>query len=424
MYKDDSRKIKKGDIFVANSKGIKYIEDAINNKASEIIIKDNFENYDEFILDKLNSNFKFKLIGVTGTNGKTTTCYMLYQVLNELGYKCAYIGTLGFYKKDYYEELNNTTPTLLTLYNLLLDCNECDYVVMEVSSIGLVENRLGNLKFDYAIFTNLTHDHLDYHKSIENYALAKKELFKKIKDNGISIINIDSDYKDYFLQDNSLTYGFNNSDFYIQSYNYSNNKMSFNIDYKNNIYSFSTNLIGKFNVYNLTSVISVLLLEGIEYKNISNVLINLSCPKGRMEKYKNVYVDYAHTPDAVLNVINTSKELKPNKIITILGCGGNRDKTKRHEMGTIASYNSDNCIFTSDNPRNEDQLEIINDMLLDTKDNYIIEPNRELAIKKGIELLTKNDILLILGKGHEEYQIINGVKNNFSDIKIVKKYYK
>lgn len=441
MIRCDSRKVKKGDTFIAikgvNSDGHDYINDAIKNGASKIIAEHGFYSIETIIVDDtrsylniyLKDNYydkisKLKIIGVTGTNGKTTTCYLLYQALNMLDIKCAYIGTLGFYNCEYHVELNNTTPDILDLYEMLIYCSDNDYkyIAMEVSSQGLALNRLESILFDYAVFTNLTIDHLDYHKTMENYALSKQKLFKKLKENGKSIINNDDNYKDYFLSNNSITYGFNNSDYTINDY-YSN------IDgtiFMINGDEYKTKLIGKHNVYNILIVIIILKELNINIEKIKEIISLLKHAIGRMDaiKYNDnlILIDYAHTPDAVEKVINSVKDLG-NHIITIVGCGGNRDKSKRPIMGDIATSLSDEVIFTSDNPRYEDPKKIINDIVQNLdKNNYKIEINREKAIKKGIQRLNKNDILLILGKGHEDYQIINGKKNHFSDIEVVLKY--
>ena len=440
MIKSDSRKIKEGDTFIAlkgvNNDGHEYILDAIKRGAKKIIaeygeyevetliVDDTREYLNNFLYENYYSQIKnLKLIGVTGTNGKTTTCYLLYQALNMLNIKCAYIGTLGFYNLEYKQELNNTTPDILDIYEMLLYCAKSNYqyVAMEVSSQGLAYNRLSHILFDYAVFTNLTEDHLDYHKTMDNYVKEKQKLFSKLKDNNITIINNDDNYKDYFKQNNSLTYGFSSSDYVIDKYQSSFIETKFTLNNK----EYKTRLIGKHNVYNLSIVIIILETLQIDYNTIYEIVSKLEHVKGRMDSinYKDnlIIIDYAHTPDAVEKIINSVKNLG-NHIITIIGCGGNRDKQKRPIMGKIAASLSDYAIFTSDNPRLENPHSIILDIIqkLDTN-NYEIEENREKAIKKGIQKLNKNDILLLLGKGHEDYQIINGKKYHFSDIEVVLK---
>lgn len=439
--KTDSRKIKDGDIFVALNTfndGHKYVEDAIKKGAKKVIV--NGGNYDvetiivpdtkEYLINHLKNNYysqikDLKLIGITGTNGKTTTAYLLWQALNKLGHKCAYIGTIGFYIDDKVKDLPNTTPEIIDVYEMLIECTQknCEYVVMEVSSHALDQRRLEGLLFDYAIFTNLTGDHLDYHKSMGNYALAKQKLFNMLKDDRKGIINIDDKYHEYFLKENYLTYGFNDSNFKIIDYNIKlKNKFTLNIAGKN--YDFESNLLGKYNIYNITCVIAVLYDLNIDIEVIKFLVSTLKPPKGRMEivnyDTNKIIIDYAHTPDAVENIINATKEYATGKIYTIIGCGGNRDKMKRPIMASIATNNSNYVIFTSDNPRDEEPEDIIKDMIYNLENNnYEIEINREKAINKGIQKLDKNDILLLLGKGHEEYQIIKGEKTYFSDLEKV-----
>ena len=435
--KTDSRKIVEGDTFIAlrgiNNDGHKYVEDAIKRGASLVIVEEGVYSVDtlivndthEYLVNYLKENYydiikHMKLIGITGTNGKTTSCFVLASSLNKLGIKCAYIGTIGFYIDEKISDLNNTTPDILELYEMLLKCHNegCKYVVMEVSSQALAMNRVDEVFFDYAVFTNLTKDHLDYHLDMKNYAEAKQKLFKQIKEDGYAIVNIDDDYKNYFLfkKNNNLTYGFNESNYLISDYKVSENKTFFKV----NDEAYETKLFGKYNVYNLTIMIIILKSIGISHEEIKRLVLECNAPNGRMETIINgsnkIIIDYAHTPDAVGKIISAVREFSNGNIITIVGCGGNRDKTKRPEMAKIATDLSDFVILTSDNPRNEDPDMIIADMLqkLDNK-NYEIEINRYEAIKKGIQKLEENDILLVLGKGHEDYQIIGDTKYYFSD---------
>lgn len=439
--KSDSRKVEKGDTFVAlkySNDGHQYIEDAIKRGAISVVAEHGLYSVDtlivkdthEYLVNYLKNNYwdeikDLKIIGMTGTNGKTTTCYLLHKALNMLGEKSAYIGTIGFYIDEKIKDLENTTPDILEIYEMLLKAkNEnCKYVVMEVSSHALSLNRVKGLEFDMALFSNLTQDHLDYHHTIDNYLNAKKKLFTMLKNDKLAIINIDDKYyKDFIMEENNnKTYGFKDSNYQITKYNYNLNESNFAID---DCDIYKTKLIGKYNIYNLTLVIAALNNLGFDYEQISKVIENLDSPSGRMDKimYGNnaIIIDYAHTPDAVENVLLTAKELNPNHIYVIVGCGGDRDKTKRPIMGEIAVNNANCVIFTSDNPRTEDPDEIIHDIVqkLDKK-NYEIEVNREKAIIRGIQLLKENDILMILGKGHENYQIIGKDKIFFDDKKVV-----
>lgn len=441
--KTDSRKIKAGDTFVAlrgyGKDGHEYILDAIRKGASKVVVEEGLYDVEtlvvkdtkEYLIKYLHDNYyeqikDIELIGVTGTNGKTTTCFLIYEALNKLNIKCAYIGTVGFYLDKKVRDLNNTTPDILEIYELLLECKAKGYmhVVMEVSSHALAMKRTEGLLYDLAIFTNLTKEHQDYHKTMENYALAKQKLFYKLKENGKTIINNDDLYKDYFLKENSLTYGFSSSDYQITEYKTDGDITSFLVKHNNQINEFKMKLIGKHNIYNMLSVIIYLKIINIDIDKIKQIIASLDPPIGRMDKinYKDnmIIVDYAHTPDATENIISAVKSLNYNNIYTIIGCGGERDKEKRPLMGKIATDLSDYVILTSDNPRMEDPKQIIDDMIqnLDNK-NYEIVINRKNAINKGIQKLVKNDILLILGKGHEKYQVIGKEKIDFDDKKIV-----
>jgi len=439
--KSDSRKIKPGDTFIALeyiNDGHKYVLDAIENGATKVIVKEGLYSVDtlvvkdthEYLVNYLKNNYwseikDLKIIGMTGTNGKTTTCYLLHKALNKLGRKAAYIGTLGFYIDDKIKDLNNTTPDILDIYEMLLESkqNNCEFVVMEVSSHSLSLDRVKGLEFDLACFSNLTQDHLDYHKTMDNYLNEKLKLFKMLRENKTAIINQDDPYSEKFIMEdnNNISYGFGDSNYQITNYQTTLTGSSFII---NNQDVYETKLLGRHNIYNLTCVIASLTSLGYEYEDIKNTIQDLESPSGRMDSviYGNntIIIDYAHTPDAISNVLKSVKELNPEHIYTIVGCGGDRDRTKRPIMAEFATTFSDYVIFTSDNPRTEDPVKIIDDMIqkLD-KNNYEIEVNREKAIIKGIQLLEENDILMVLGKGHETYQIIGMQKIDFDDKKIV-----
>lgn len=443
--KSNSKKIKKGDIFIAikgiDDDGHKYIEDAIKNGAEKIIcehgkydietlIVDDTKKYlEEYLYNNYYNVIKdINLIGITGTNGKTTSSYLIFQALNSLDIKCAYIGTIGFYINDKIVELKNTTPNLIDIYDMLIECknNDIEYVVMEVSSHALDMGRVNTLKFKYGILTNISIDHLDYHKTLDNYINAKSKLFDYVVDK--SFINIDDKYYKQVIKENNniIYYGYKSKDFKIIDYKYENGLMKFNIKIDNKLYTFETKNLGKYNVYNIMGVIMVLRHINIDMDKIINVVKNLKHPKGRMDSiyYNNslIIIDYAHTEDAVYKVINCAKEYTKGKIYCIIGCGGNRQISKRPKMAYYASVLSDHIILTSDNPRWEDPKKIIDDMKLGIiKNNYEIIIDRKKAIKKGISLLNSNDTLLILGKGHENYQIIKNQKIYHDDYECVKK---
>lgn len=444
--KTNSKRIKKGDTFIAlkgmTYDGHDYIEEAIENGAEKIICEHGEYNVQtiivpstkEYLNNYLDTNYYNKikditLIGITGTNGKTTSCYFIYELLKMLDVKCAYIGTIGFFIDKKERDLNNTTPEILELYEMFLECKSrgVNVIVMEVSSHALELDRVHGLKFNYVCFTNLTVDHLLFHKTMDNYLNAKKKLFNMLKKDAISITNVDDKYKDNFLLDDTITYGESKSDFNIIKYKLKLDKTIYKLRYNNKNYEVKMNVIGKYNIYNSLVAIIVLVNMGYNIKKVIKLFKRIKLPSGRLDmiKYKKnvIFVDYAHTPDAVKNVLTNAIKFKKNKIYTIIGCGGNRDKTKRKDMGIIATELSDYVIFTNDNPRNEDEMEIVNDMINGIiNENYEVILDRSKAIKRGIDLLNKKDILFIFGKGHEEYQLINGIKHHFSDKEEVLNY--
>lgn len=444
--KIDSRKVVSGDTFVAikgnTVDGHDYIEQAINNGAVKvvcekgnydvetIVVEDTTEYLKKYLVDNYASEFKdLKLIGVTGTNGKTTTCFLTYQILNKLGIKTCYIGTIGCYFDDKQIELSNTTPDILELYNLLFEAKDsgCKVVVMEVSSHSIALERIKGLNYDVCAFTNLTQDHLDYHKTMENYCKTKVELISYLKDTGKIIVNADDEYFKYFICDKSLTLGETGEDYKILNYKLANTYTDISFSYDENNYEIKTNLIGKFNVYNYLTSLAIINNLDIDIEDIFKVTNDISAPDGRAEIIKVgnsiAVVDYAHTPDAISKIISSFREVTNGRIITIVGCGGDRDSKKRPIMGNIASEESDYVIFTNDNPRTEDEKLIMKDILEGVKkDNYTVIHDRREAIKEGLSMLENHDTLLILGKGHEDYQIIGREKTHLSDKEEVYKY--
>jgi len=446
-YETNSKLVKKGDIFIAlvghTVDGHDYITEAINNGASKIVgqidltldipyekVNDTKEYLKEVLVreyaDTVN---KLKIIGVTGTNGKTTSCYLTYQMLQKLGKNVAYLGTIGYYHNTEFIPLNNTTPDILTLYKLLLEAvnKNTEYLVMEVSSHALSFERIKGLIFSAAAFTNLTEDHLDYHKTMENYLQEKVKILDYLDNDATMLLNADDESSNAFKKyPKCQTFGMN-GDYKINNYEIHPNYTKLNFTYDKTSYSVTTNLTSKFNIYNYLTALSVLHSLGFSIEEIINITKDIYAPKGRCETYKlqkgYAVVDYAHTPDAVLKVIEAYSENKLGKIITIVGCGGDRDPIKRPIMGRIATDLSDYVIFTNDNPRTEDPKNIMNDIIKDNDaTNYEIVYDREEAIKRGISLLNNDDILLVLGKGHEDYQIIGHEKVPFSDLEIIKKY--
>lgn len=448
-YETNSRLIKPGQTFVAikgyTVDGHDYIEDAIKNGATAVIaqkevkcdvpvtvVENSAEYYQKLLVKEYKDEFKdLKLIGITGTNGKTTSAYLTYQMLLNLGKKAAYIGTIGFMCGDYFKELPNTSPEILTTYKLLEKAKEmeCEYVVMEVSNFALDQKRIEGLEFVAGAFTNLTEDHLDYHKTMENYLKAKLLLTDYIKKDGVLLVNKDDEASKKFIErfKNTKTFGYGNADYDILSDNIypDHTDIIFKVNEKE--YKVTTNLTSKFNVYNYFTMFSILHELGFKINELIEETKYLKAPKGRCETYKVkdgfAVVDYAHTPDAVLKTVTAYKELAKARVITLVGCGGDRDPMKRPIMGEIASNYSDYVIFTNDNPRTEDPENIMKDILKGVKkDNYEVCLDRREAIKKALDMIQKDDIVLLLGKGHEDYQILGHTKVHLDDSEEILKY--
>ena len=448
-YETNSRLIKPGQTFVAikgyTVDGHDYIEDAIKNGATAVIaqkevncsvpvtvVENSAEYYQKLLVKEYKDEFKdLKLIGITGTNGKTTSAYLTYQMLLDLGKKAAYIGTIGFMCGDYFKELPNTSPEILTTYKLLEKAKEmeCEYVVMEVSNFALDQKRIEGLEFVAGAFTNLTEDHLDYHKTMENYLKAKLLLTDYIKKDGVLLVNKDDEASKKFIErfKNTKTFGYGNADYDILSDDIypDHTDIIFKVNEKE--YKVTTNLTSKFNVYNYFTMFSILHELGFKINELIEETKYLKAPKGRCETYKVkdgfAVVDYAHTPDAVLKVVTAYKELAKARVITLVGCGGDRDPMKRPIMGEIASNYSDYVIFTNDNPRTEDPENIMKDILKGVKkDNYEVCLDRREAIKKALDMIQKDDIVLLLGKGHEDYQILGHTKVHLDDSEEILKY--
>ncbi len=384
-----------------------------------------------------NPSSKLKIIGVTGTNGKTTITTLLYKITTALGYKAGLIGTVENIIDGEVIPSTHTTPDPITLNNLLKKMVErgCEYVFMEVSSHALDQNRVMGIEFAGAIFTNLTQDHLDYHKTFENYFKAKKKLFKMLPRKAFALVNMEDKYHERISKNIdafAYTYGFSNDSIFtatIREMNFEKTRFLFNGD------AYEANLLGKFNVLNLTAVLAVCDLMNFNMNAIKEVLLKIDLPRGRFEHFMSpqgalIVIDYAHTPDALEKLIETAKDLKKeeNKIITVFGCGGDRDPVKRIHMGKIGAVLSDIAIFTSDNPRNEDPMKIIEMMQgnlnEEEKKKVKIIPDRREAIAESLKIAQSGDIILCAGKGHETYQEIKGRKIEFNDLEEYQKLFK
>lgn len=445
--KIDSRKVKQGDTFVAlkgaTVDGHDYIDKAIENGATKVVVEKDIscsvekiivEDTNKWLTNYISENYakeanELNLIGVTGTNGKTTTAYLTYQILNKLGSKTAYIGTIGFYLPDEdFIEIPNTTPNILDLYDLILTAKAkgCKNVMMEVSSHALHQERVKGLNYKVAAFTNLTQDHLDYHITMENYLEAKKLILKQLE--GPMIINADDQYASSWLEySNTKTFGINGQDYKINSYKDTEHGTLINFNANGQDYEVETNLRSTFNVYNYLTSLSLINNLGYSIEEIIDVTSSIYPPKGRCEQIKvkngEAVIDYAHTPDAVEKIIKAFTENKKGRVITLVGCGGDRDPKKRPIMGRIAAENSDYVIFTSDNPRTEDPAKIMDDILAGVNtSNYEVELDRRKAIVKALDMIEANDVVLLLGKGHEDYQILGHEKVHLDDAEEVRKY--
>ena len=449
----NSNDIVPGDLFVAingaNLDGHDFIKEAVIKGAkcvlSERVI--DIENDDiTFIIAKCSketysrvcSNFfgnpsnKIKLIGITGTNGKTTSSNLLYQMFSLNNIKSGLISTNEIIIDSNKYETSLTTPDSYDL-NFYLNKMVSEGVLfcfMEVSSHSIDQKRVAGLKFELAIFTNITHDHLNYHKTFKNYLNVKKRFFDDLNESSISLINLDDKNANYIIQNtNSKVYTLSikkDADYKLKIIENSFNGLIIKFDNE----LINTQLIGKFNAYNLLTVLSASTILNLDHKKILVGLSMLKNPDGRFDvihinKIIGI-IDYAHSPDALLNVLETISDIKSNanSIITVVGCGGGRDKEKRFKIGRIASKYSNKVIFTSDNPRDEDPELIIGDMILgveeEDKNKVINIVDRKEAIKKASEIVNPNDILLVAGKGHENYQIIKSKKIKFNDKDILK----
>ncbi len=381
-----------------------------------------------------NPSAKLKIVGVTGTNGKTTTATLLYKIATELGYKAGLISTVENIIAGERRSATHTTPGPIPLNKLLKEMADrgCEYVFMEVSSHAMDQNRVAGINFVGGIFTNLTHDHLDYHKSFENYFLAKKKFFEILSPRAFTLSNADDEHGKMMLQKikaTSFLYGFENK----AEFEGKIKKLDFNgLEMEFNDIPVRSGLLGKFNAYNLLAVWSASSLLGFDMQKVNKILEKIKPPTGRFDHFMSpsgvlVIVDYAHTPDALEKVLLTIREIKSKdgKIISVFGCGGDRDPLKRRIMGKIGANLSDIAIFTADNPRSEDPEKIIAEMktdlsMADSQKVKIIS-NRHEAILEAVKLAQKGDIVLCAGKGHEDYQEIKGRKYHFNDMEELKK---
>ena len=449
----DSRKVSQGTLFFAvkgtQVDGHDYIDNAIEKGASVIVCEklprkkaDNVTyvkvDNSAYVLGVGASNFfgnpseKLKLVGVTGTNGKTTIATLLYRLFTEAGYPCGLLSTIeNIVNRDVIPS-THTTPDPIELNTLLQQMVDkgCEYAFMEVSSHSVAQDRIAGLRFAGGIFTNLTHDHLDYHKTMANYRNAKKKFFDDLPQNAFALTNLDDKNGAYMLQNTKarkLSYALkHDADFkgVVMESHFDGMLL------KVNGTEMFTQLVGGFNASNILAIYGAATALGF---NKDELLVEISKLRGANGRFDMVHsekgivgiVDYAHTPDALENVLVTINDVRSHKemLITVVGCGGNRDTTKRPEMAAVAVKLSDRVILTSDNPRNEDPDEIIRQMKAgvpqEDQGKVLSITNRREAIRTAVALAKKGDIILLAGKGHENYQEINGVKNHFDDKEVL-----
>ncbi len=450
----DSREVQEGGLFVCiigeNNDGHEFALDVVKKGVYAVITSKELdlgvsqivvENTSEAV-SKIAANFydnptkKLNVIGITGTNGKTTSTFIVKHILDEVGEKCGLIGTIGVDTGNKFYPAVLTTPQAVDLQKHFAEMvsNGCKHVVMEVSSHALDLRRVDNIDFDIAAITNISQDHLDYHKDMGSYIKAKAKLFEMA--NKTSIINFDDKYKGAFIDASinrpflySCSSSVDNGLYAIIQRSHALG-MEFDVYYNKVKYPVSTKLIGKFNAYNILLALSIVINCGVDISKAINVIESFNAVDGRFERVQGikdftVIVDYAHTPDALENVLRAARSITKNRLITVFGCGGDRDSTKRPLMGQISQQLSDYVIITSDNPRTEDPKRIIDDILEGVKTNNCVKIiiDRENAIKEAIIIANVGDVILIAGKGHETYQIIGKDKIDFDDRKIALKIY-
>ncbi len=448
---DSNEKINDGIYFCIkgiNRDGHNYAKDAIDNGAVCLVVEkfldlpitqilvENSRIAMSFISSVFYETYKSKMkfIGITGTNGKTTTTFLIREILTKLGKSVGLIGTEGIYINHLLLPANLTTPDPIDLHKLIkdMDNNGCEYCVMEVSAHAIALNKIDNIYYDIVGLTNITKDHLDYFINMENYMKCKASLFD-YKHAKFGIINTDVKYGKEISKRSNIeiqTVG-KDADIKIIDSNKGLSGTDFKFQYRDKIYKAHTNLIGDYNISNIMMAIACLINLGININDIIDTInTNEFIVPGRfnvlnLDTNYNVIIDYAHTPDGIKNVLTAIKNLPIARLITVFGCGGNRDKTKRSEMGEVATDLSDFVIVTSDNPRFENPELIIDDIMAGIKSNnaYRIE-NRKSAIEYALSIAKANDVVAILGKGAENYQDINGVKIPYSDYDVVDNYFK
>jgi UDP-N-acetylmuramoyl-L-alanyl-D-glutamate--2,6-diaminopimelate ligase len=442
-----SKLVAPGNLFIAkkgfSDDGSKYIEEAISNGAA-VILSDMGNPFLKNVTQLVHSDISaveaklaaayhdyparhLFITGVTGTNGKTTTTYLIKHILDQYSETCGLIGTIECVTGKARYPSERTTPDAITNQKLLREMlkNGCTSAVLEVSSHGLKQGRVREIDFDVAVFTNLTQDHLDYHETMEDYVSAKALLFSSLDPSRTAIINEESPWNKRIIRDCNakiITYGLTSSSMlYANDINFSSETTSFTVNYGWESQRFNWPQIGRYNILNALAAIGVALVFGVPFSLLPHLFSSFTSVSGRLQRVGNssIFVDYAHTPDALENVLKCLKEISKGRIITVFGCGGDRDKGKRPLMAQACEHFSDFSIVTSDNPRTENPDEICRQIIVGFKKNcYSIEADRRAAIRQAIQMAQKEDLILIAGKGHETYQIFSHQTIPFDDRKV------
>lgn len=451
--KYDSREVEADNLFIAISgfetDGHQYIPQAIKNGASAVIIEKELSDYKNGVtylkvensrkaMAKLANNFfedplkEINLIGITGTNGKTTTAFLLYTILKEYAGQAALFGTIKNIIGDEKLDSKRTTAESLDLYRYFAKMREKEikYGIMEVSSHALDLYRVEGMNFKAAIFTNISPEHLDYHKNLENYRAVKSRLFSQLDQDSYAVINIDDPNSDYIIEKSegknySYSLDSKSADLYTLEFKLNHNGMKYKTGGRINS-DFELNLGGIFNIYNSLAAVLTADLLGIKKDIIKRALTKANSVPGRFEIINagqnfQIVVDYAHTPDGMKNVLETAVSMDKNKLIVLFGCGGDRDRSKRPAMAKLAEKYADYTIVSSDNPRSEDQEKIFTEIkkgFSDSFSKYEIIADRKKAIRKAIEIANNGDLVMLLGRGHEKYQIFKDKKIELDDRKV------